>query len=468
MLKNRSIRFKITILFAAVLIVIVGLTFFAVRFAGQTVLRGTIRNYLIGTVEENAGMIQFTSEQRDGGSIYMPYAGGYLEIDEDFMQIVNDVHAALYSADGEMIYGEDPLARMRAEVPGFSQTHTWHMELGGIRYDIYDRRLNIELPDGDVLWIRGVVPETRSAAQIAEITRLSLILLPALILLAAALGYLLADRMLSPIRKIESAAVRISGGDDLAERIEEEKNNDEIGRLARVFNGMLARLERAFDTERQFTSDASHELRTPTAVILAQCDYTLERERTPQEYENALRVVQRQGRRMSVLIGDMLEYTRMDQNAERYKLEPTDISQLVQETAEAMELIGERDISLSTRVQSGLTLQGNRALLTRLTQNLIGNAYRYGRENGHIEVVLEQREEGGVRLTVADDGPGIAPEEQEKIFDRFYRSDSARSEQGTGLGLSMVKKIAELHGASVSLDSTLGEGSAFHIDFPQQ
>ncbi len=463
-MRNKSIRFKLTLWFSLVLILIVGLTFFAIRVTSGMVLRGTIRDYLISTVEENVNQIKYTETEKDPkANIYIPYKEGYLEVDTDFMDVVNDVHTALYTADGAMLYGENPLSKETEAIP-FTESYTWHMKIQNVRYDLYDRKLNITLPDSDTIWIRGIVPETKSAGQLKEITRISLILLPILIALAVLSGYLLADRMLSPIRKIEVTAEQISRGDDLKRRIDVGKNQDEVGRLAKVFNRMLDRLEGSFESERQFTSDASHELRTPTSVILAQCEYTLEKERSVPEYEEALRVVEKQGKRMNALIGDMLDYTRMDQGTKRYPFERADLSQIVWETAEQMKMIGTKGITLQTKVEPNLEISGNRMLLSRMVQNLISNAYRYGKENGTILVAL-QKVEDKIILSVKDDGIGIAKEEQEKIFDRFYRSDASRSIQGTGLGLSMVDKIAKLHDAAVKVESEPGKGSTFFVIF---
>ncbi len=466
MMRNRSIRFKLTLWFSLVLIAAMGVTLLAVLWASRIVLRGTVRDYLISTVEENVDDIQYVISKGDVGiNSYIPCSDGYLEIDLDFMDEVNEVYTALYTSDGTMLYGENPLSNLTERMT-FTQSRTWHMTVEKVPYDLYDRKLNIGLPNGDVLWIRGVVSEARSLAQLRKIIRLSLILLPLLILLCILSGYVLADRLLSPIRRIEQTAEQISRGDDLKQRIDMGNSNDEVGRLARVFNRMLDRLERSFEAERRFSSDASHELRTPTAVLLAQTDYTLEKERSTQEYIEALTVIQKQGRRMHALINDMLDFTRMEQSPERYPLEPLDLSLIVSETVDQMALIVTEKVSMERQIAEGIMIQGNGMLLTRLVQNLISNACRYGRENGQILVSLSRNGTDAV-LSVADNGIGIAKEEQTRIFDRFYRSDISRSVQGTGLGLSMVKRIAELHDARIEVDSEPGEGSTFRVIFPK-
>ena len=167
---------------------------------------------------------------------------------------------------------------------------------------------------------------------------------------------------------------------------------------------------------------------------------------------------------MNTLIADMLDYTRMDQGAERYPFETVDLSALTAETADQMALLGTRGIQLTSDVDDGVMVNGNALLLSRLLQNLISNAYRYGKDDGHIAVSLKQGPDD-VQLAVSDDGIGIPTAEQIRIFDRFYRADSSRSTEGTGLGLSMVKRIAELHGATLELESEEGVGSTFRVFF---
>ena len=463
-MRNRSIRFKITCWLSLVLAVMVCAVFLILYLTSRLILNRTARNYLSGMVMENTNKISFVSTLgRDGDSLYLPYQDGYLEIDLDFLDVVGDVHAGLYTGDGAMLYGENPLYRYQA--PGFTAEKLWYFHVDGQRYALYDLPLTVS-PELEPLWIRGIVQETQGAALLRQTTWTALIILPFLLAIRVLSGYMLSGKLLSPIRRIESTAERISKGGDLKQRIDMGESRDEIGRLASVFNSMLNRLELVFEAERQFTADASHELRTPTSVILAQADYSLEKERTVDEYQDALRVIRRQGRRMEALIRDMLDLSRIDQGKEAFPMEAVDLSQLVSEASEPVWPEDEASIRISADIQPGVMMQGNRLLLSRMIQNLISNAYKYGKPGGHIAVSL-QKTSSEIRLQVRDDGIGIAPQDQEKIFQRFYRCDPSRSVQSTGLGLPMVKEIAELHGGRVSVDSAPGQGSAFSVIFSQ-
>ena len=163
---------------------------------------------------------------------------------------------------------------------------------------------------------------------------------------------------------------------------------------------------------------------------------------------------------MNKMISQMLEFTRLETNSDRYEKNKVDFSELIKLTCLDFQYIKEKNISLESSVEEGISVCGNYELLTRLVSNLLSNAYRYGKENGHIKVTLTSVGDE-VRLSVADDGIGIANEDKEKIFDRFYQADKSRSGSGTGLGLSLVKEIAEFHAGRVTVESEPGKGSIF-------
>lgn len=166
---------------------------------------------------------------------------------------------------------------------------------------------------------------------------------------------------------------------------------------------------------------------------------------------------------MSRLIDDMLCFARLERNHSSYSKEMLDFSSLAEDVCVDMALLRDKNITLTKKTEPDISISGNQMLLSRLLTNLISNAYRYGRENGNIEVCLNN--DNGIVLSVTDDGIGIPADRQKQIFERFYRGESARSSEGTGLGLAMVKEIAEYHGGSVSVVSEEGKGSTFSVNF---
>lgn len=468
-MKRMSIRLKVTIWFAAALFLNAVLLFAVILSVSNSVIQKTIRDNLVETVMDNVDEIAFfkagdMSRYANDWDHYIVYDSGFLEIDDDFLDAVNEVYTSLMYEDGSLLYGENPILQ-ETEQLAFSDGRIQSRRVNGTLYYVYDKELTRDGLEG--LWLRGIVSETQGEAQLSSIAGISLILLPALAILAVVGGYMVAGRALKPIQKISAAAAQIRQGGDLKKRIELGEGKDELHELADNFNQMFERLDDSFETERRFTSDASHELRTPMSVIMAQCEYTLEKPRSAEEYQEALEVIHRQGSRMSGMIRDMLDFTRLEGKAENFAREIVDISELAGSVCEDMALIQEKGIRLNANIKEGVFVEGNRSLLSRLLVNLITNAYRYGRENGKIWVTLEE-DEKEIRLLVADNGIGIADEDQEKIFSRFYQVDASRTGRGSGLGLSMVRQIAQFHGGQITVKSRLGEGSRFIFSIPKK
>lgn len=456
---------KITAWFSAIMILIVAATFGVILWVDHSVIQKTIRDNLVETVEDNVDEIEYfegtdDDESDHNADQYISYKNGLLEIDDDFLDTVNGISTALYKDTGELLYGENLLAKDTAKL-AFSDRMIQDISINGDTYYVFDCALTAEGTEG--LWLRGIVSEHQGTRQLASVVRISAVALPVLLLLAVIGGYWLAGRALKPVHKIAEAAAQISQGRDLNKRINLGNGSDELHELADVFNEMFGRLDHAFKVEQQFTSDASHELRTPMSVIMAQCEYTLEQTRTPEEYREALLVIQRQGGKMSRLIEDMLCFARMEQKGSSYPKEMLDFSELTEDTCRDMALLRTDNITLTWKVEPDISINGNRTLLTRLLVNLIGNAYRYGKENGSIEVCLSRDEK--IILTVKDDGIGIPADKQKRIFERFYRAETSRTTDGTGLGLAMVREIAEYHGGSTGISSEEGIGSTLSVTF---
>lgn len=287
-----------------------------------------------------------------------------------------------------------------------------------------------------------------------------------ILLVGLAGGWWLASRAIRPIDDISATAAKISAG-DLSQRINVADTENELGRLATVLNSTFARLEAAFAQQRQFTSDAAHELRTPVSVILTQIQSTLNRERSGPEYCETLDACQRAAQRMRQLIESLLELARLDAGQEAMKCAPLDLAHTAADCVELVRpLATDRHITIHTDL-SPAPSQGDSERLAQVITNLLSNAVHYNREHGNIHVTTGNGN-GFATVTVSDTGPGIAPEHLPHIFKRFYRADTARTAAGgrTGLGLAISKSIVEAHGGTIEVTSQPGAQTTFTVRLP--
>ena len=293
----------------------------------------------------------------------------------------------------------------------------------------------------------------------------TLFVMPIFMALAALGSYFILKRAFRPLDHISVTASAINEARDLSRRINLPPGKDEFSQLADVFDKLLARLEYAFETEKQFASDASHELRTPVSIIKSACETAEKYDETPEERKESLEIIHRQAEVMTRLIEQLLSMTRMEQGTELIQLEEIDLGEFVRIACKDI-MTGAYEKSLSLDLKDGIIVCGDRALLTRLLQNLIDNACKYGKNNGHIWVSVGKYENEAF-LRVADDGIGIPKEQQDKVWRRFFRADEAHSgESGAGLGLAIVKQIADVHKGYMTLESVPDRGSVFTLYLP--
>ena len=405
-----------------------------------------------------------SSTEAEPGDQFLKYHDGWLEIDDDFCNVFEGISTALYDADGNLLYGNMPIKLSASAAPSY--TNIEKIKYKGENYYVFDKALTVS--GLEELWLRGVVSQNESTNILYNVVRLSFWLLPALAVLAILGGYIITRRSFLPVEQLAKSAEEIGTGNDLSKRLDIGPGNDEIHMLANAFNDTFARLERNFEAEKQFASDASHELRTPLSVILAQSEYALEFCETPEEYREALQVIERQGNKMSDIISQLLFFTRLTQGTETINKENLCLSSLVQGICEEQKVLSQKNISLSSDIQTDIYVDTDRILLERCLNNLLSNAYKYGKENGHVRVRL-RRDADKIILSIKDDGIGISPENITKIWERFYQADSSRNgigdDRGLGLGLSMVKQICETLDITAKVVSTLGEGSEFILIF---
>ena len=437
-----SVKAKITIWFTALMLIITAAALGFIVALGGTMLEEIAQANLSRAVQANAAAIEYYRDERSER----------FKVDEDFDPNSFGSHCAVYSSEGRLLSGALP-ADFGEGLP-FASGPPKLSPSGGRRFYVYD------LPAaGGLLWIRGVTPAEEAEVFFASMARLSFVILPVLVLIGAAGGYTIVRRSFRPIDRMIAAADAINEGSDLSARIGLPPKDDEIHKIAAAFDRMLARLESSFEAEKQFASDASHELRTPTAVIIAQCAALDKEGLSEKDYKNGISAIERQAKKMSSLINQLLSITRFEQGRAKTCFERADLSELVSVVCEEMSSV-RPEAALSCDVEENIYAGIDVALMSRLIENLLENAFKYG--GGEVRVTL-RREDGKIKLRVSDNGGGIPPEELPKIWQRFYRSDKSRSSGGLGLGLSLVKQIAALHNAEITAESSPGKGTAFTL-----
>jgi signal transduction histidine kinase len=331
-------------------------------------------------------------------------------------------------------------------------------ELRIVRYDSPDHSITVS------------IGASAAAALHAKqrLTSLLLIGIPAMLaLLAASLWWLIGHAL----RPLENASRHLDqiAADNLAIRVPVDNPDDEVGRMVTVLNRMLDRLANAVSELQQFTADAAHELRTPVAVLRAGLEVALARERSAAEYRAALAEALASAGRLARLAEDLLTLARLDAAAAPRAVELVDLSDVLHELADASAgRAAQHQVTIDVSAPSGLWVAGNAGDLYRLFNNLIDNALHYGTNGAPGEIVLSaQREAEQIHVNVADTGPGIAPQDLARIFDRFRRGHTSRADAaGAGLGLSIAQEIARTHGGQIVAANRENGGCVVTVSFP--
>ena len=308
---------------------------------------------------------------------------------------------------------------------------------------------------------------TSTVAESLGNLRLLLLTLVPLYLCISALGaYFIAGHTLKPIAAITETACSIGGG-DLSRRIDGIESKDEVGELSLAFNAMLDKVEDSFRRERQFSSAASHELRTPVAVISACVEDTLSEEQNQENLEN-LTTIQRESTRMNHIISQLLMLTRGYEGRYPINRELIFLDDMVDSVMEELcDLAANSNIVLKNDIASDMQIYAHQSLMTQLFVNILGNGIKYGKDGSTVNVTAVNSG-GGTVIIISDDGIGISTEDLPHIFERFYRADKARDRTGSGLGLSIVKWIVDIHNGDISASSIEGEGTTFRISLPDK
>lgn len=306
------------------------------------------------------------------------------------------------------------------------------------------------------------VPTSNVQATLDQLARdLGLTVLVAFLSFAVGVWWL-ARQVLAPVQRVTQAAAQVSSK-DLQRRVPVPSTDDELRALALSINHMLDRLQESFETQRRFTADASHELRTPVTAIVGHAQYLLRRTHPSEEQADSLRVIQREGERMAKLVHDLLELARADAGFQVTR-EPMNLVEVLEAVRDELAPLGTAKIRVDCAVPL-LEVEGDPARLKQVVLNLVQNALDAGARTVTLHLEKEGRD---VRLEVLDDGPGIPSDALPHVFERFYRVDGARSTRGngSGLGLAIVRWIVQQHFGTVEVRSRTGEGTVFTILLP--
>ena len=302
---------------------------------------------------------------------------------------------------------------------------------------------------------------------LGSLRNLLFLAMPAVLLVACVGGYWISRRAMAPVDEMTRAARSISV-QDLSARLSVPNTGDELQRLAEAWNGVLARIETAMQRVRQFTADASHELRTPVALIRTTAELTLRREREAEEYRTALEQIQAEAERMTQLTNDLLALARADSSGLEMSFTDVELTEVARDIVSRMQPVAEsKGIRLTASLPNQpVNVRGDEPAIRRLVMILVDNALKHTPEDGVVTVEAAKNGDG-VMLSVRDTGEGIGAEALPHIFERFYRADQARTgASGSGLGLSIAQTIAQLHGANIDVETAPGAGAQFSLRFP--
>lgn len=446
-MKRLSVKLKVTLWFTLIMTLIVATVLALLFVIGEKIVFEETQEKLINTVTESFDEIG--------------YRFGKIDVDDDLDYYNEGVYVAVYDNSGKLIYGRLPSGFDRS-LP-FSEDKIVTVGSGEHAKYVYD--LSHDVGRGNIVTVRGVLSAEGSEHAFSAMLNLAFVIFPLLIIIAATVGYLLTKRAFRPVKQIADAAESINNGDDLTRRIGLENGKDEIYKLANEFDSMFDRLQESFENEKRFTSDASHELRTPISVIIAESENALNDEETSGNAREALESIHSKATEMSKLVSSLLLLARADKGHIKLSKENIDLSELASTVGDQIaDIASEKRISVSADIEQNIHIDGDEAMIIGMLLNLCENGIKYGRVDGNLSISLKKEADLAV-IRIKDDGIGIKKENQSKIFDRFFREDEART-SGSGLGLPLAKYICEAHGGVINCESEYNAGSVFEVKLP--
>ena len=443
---NSSIKLKIGLWYMGIMILLVFSSLAIVFYISENIIHSSVRTYLKDVVIHRLD--------------YLTIENGEIIIDSNFDTMIQNVEIAIYDKDFKFLYGNSPNG---FEMDNRKSKDDKIMIIRSNNQKWYVYNKTIELGSYGKVWIRGVMPNIGQASAIETVIQISFVILPFFLILSAIGGYIITKNSFTPIEKIRRIAEKINEGNDLSQRINLGKGDDELHTLANTFDVMFDRLQTSFENEVQFTSDVSHELRTPITVILTQAEYGKGYISSVEEAQKSFGIIEKEGQKMSKLVSQLLTLARMERGRQKLNLENINLSELIEMAVETQTLSAKsKNIKFITKIMPEIYANIDEMMIMRVFTNLISNAISYGKQNGTVTVELFLKEDK-IISKISDDGIGISEDKLDKIWLRFYQVDPSKNGDNSGLGLSMVKKIVELHKGEIFVESELGKGTTFTI-----
>ena len=388
---------------------------------------------------------------------------GELQISEDFFDQGDSVCYLIIRRNGKVLEGEYPketeavLTEYRVNT-NLSRSVT----LNGMKYYFRDKRIGKYKDRG--VFIRGIIKKSDADSIYRKIEVIAYISIACVLFLMLVCEMILAKRISKELKNMCDTAEHIGSNLDLSQRMKCDDQLYEIATLAQANNRMLDQMEQTLKFQEQFTSDVAHELRTPVAVVLAQCEYVAGKKLSEEEIREFIEVVQRQSGKIDMLIVQLLKLSRLDQDRMTLQHETLDLMAIVQSVCEEQQDKAADAVTIKTDLKEVFS-RGDINLISIVILNLLTNAVKFSNPGGQIDVSTGEEDEW-VYVSVRDYGIGIDAEDLEHIFQRFYKCDKSRNAEGFGLGLPLSEKIAVKHGGKITVSSEKGKGSVFTLYLP--
>ena len=388
------------------------------------------------------------------------YEDGIIKPNEDFRYVDDGMYFRILDEDGLVILGESPI-KVEFTEEGLSQRLRMVESEGEEHYIIgrINKRMTKEV--GHIIYNQCIVNKRDVESKYKFIKYTSYASIPVFLMLVLMAGLVMSGKISGPLKQMSKTAEIIGQEGELSRRIEYDGKIKELGVLAATNNRMLERIENMLEMQKQFSSDVAHELRTPIAVLLAQCEYAKEYVSTKEEFDDAIDVIYRQTKKTNMVITQLLNLNRLESERVVLDLEDADLDEMIRSICDEIEFKEKDDVQFELAL-SGVRADMDIGLMLILLQNLIQNAVKYSARPARVKIATQYRDDAVV-VKVQDFGCGIREEDLPRIFDPFFRVEKARNSEGFGLGLPLADRIAKAHKGEIKVDSVWGKGSTFTL-----